>query len=283
MHTLSNGQLSAAVKLFGAELCSLRAIDGTELLWQPDPAVWVQQSPILFPIIGTLAGEQYELDGRFYKMSWHGFAMGMNFELRSRSEDRLLFGLKANEQTRTVYPFEFELLVSYQLVDRSLRVGFEVKSHGTDPMLFSIGGHPGFVLPDEPSACFLEFEREESRECRQLDKGGLLGGRSARVPWQGRLLPFDELTFEQGVWIFPNVKSDSVSLCSRRNSRRITVAFADFPNLGIWSRPGAPFVCIEPWHGIPEPTAPYGSLRCKPGMLTVAPGKSFSCGYSISC
>lgn len=283
MGTISNGQLSAAVNPFGAELCSLKTADNAELLWQPDSAVWVQQSPILFPIIGTLAGEQYELDGHLYKMSWHGFAMGMDFELRSRSEDRLLFGLKANEQTRAVYPFEFELLVSYQLIDRSLRIGFEVKNHGADTMPFSIGAHPGFVLPDEPSACFLEFECEENPECRRLDQGGLLGGRTTRVPWQGRTLPFEALTFEQGAWIFPDVNSNRVSLCSRRNSRQITVEFADFPNLGIWSKQGAPFVCIEPWHGLPEPTVPYGSFRNKPGLIPVAPGDSFRCSYSISC
>ncbi|RWX59596.1 aldose 1-epimerase family protein, partial [Mesorhizobium sp. M4B.F.Ca.ET.089.01.1.1] len=76
--TLHGDGISATIVRQGAELVSLRDSEGTELLWQAGPA-WKRHSPVLFPIVGRLKGDQLRHRGRSYPMTQHGFARDRRF------------------------------------------------------------------------------------------------------------------------------------------------------------------------------------------------------------
>ena len=72
--SISSGELSAEIDPNGAQLSSLKDRNAHELLWNGDPEVWAGRAPLLFPIVGALAGGSYRLGCDRYPLSRHGFA-----------------------------------------------------------------------------------------------------------------------------------------------------------------------------------------------------------------
>lgn len=284
-NTISNSLLSVTVNRHGAELCGLKASDGTEYLWQADPAVWARHAPLLFPIVGKLAQDQYRFEGKHYIMKQHGFARDMDFELVAATETALTYKLQATPVTRKQYPFEFTLLRHYRLSSDILEVSTEVNNIGTTIMPFSIGEHPGFALNwgagDRVEDYALKFEKAERLDTCLLDANGLLTDQTERILSNKSVLPLRRDLFDRDALIFLKIKSRQVCLCSRRHARRVTVEFSNYPYLGIWAKPGAPFVCIEPWHGHADPSGHDGELMNKPGIIKLEPGALFSCAWRV--
>lgn len=283
--SISNSQLTVEVKLRGAELSSIRGADGNEYLWRADPSVWGRHAPLLFPIVGKLAGNRYEYDGQSFEMGQHGFARDLDFELAGVAPDRLSFQLSASPETRRQYPFEFELTREYRLMGSGLHITNRVRNAGSDVMPFSIGEHPGFSLKwekdDRIEDYYLEFEKTEHLVTVLLDKNHLLSTVTEPVQTDGRKLPLRRDLFDRDALIFVELKSEKISLCHHARRRRLTVGFAGFPCMGIWAKPGAPFVCIEPWYGHADTSQHDGVLLHKPGILLLNPSETFCCGWSI--
>lgn len=287
IHEIGNAELSIAVKRRGAEWCSLRGADGHEYLWQAAPGIWARHAPLLFPIVGKLAQGAYQLNGTTYRLPPHGFARDLEFELVGQEAARLRYRLTASEATRSSYPFEFVLERSYELRGASVVIGTTVGNTGSSVMPFSIGEHPGFNLDwerqREIDGYYLEFDQPESGEAFLLDAQGLLSSRSRTVLDAGRRLPLSPSLFDDDALIFKRLRSTRVALCSRVAPQRLVVEFPGYPSLGIWAKPGAPYVCIEPWYGYADPAQGHdGQLMNKPGILHLAPGGSFACHYSVS-
>jgi galactose mutarotase-like enzyme len=284
-NTISNSLLSVTVKRHGAELCGLKGGDGTEYLWQADPAFWARHAPLLFPIVGKLVRGRYLLEDKTYEMNPHGFARDMDFELVEASGESLSYRLQASQATRKQYPFDFTLLRHYRLSGAVLEVACEVMNTGTALMPFSIGEHPAFALNwgvgDRVEDYALQFEKPERLVAHLLDSNGLLTTQTERMLANKRVLPLRSDLFDRDALIFLKLNSSRVSLCSRRHARRVTVEFPGYPHLGIWAKPGAPFVCIEPWYGHADPASHDGQLLHKPGIITLEPGKSFSCAWRV--
>lgn len=284
-NTISNSVLSVSVNRHGAEWCSLKAADGTEYLWQADPAVWGRHAPILFPIVGKLLNNAYLHNGRRYGMKQHGFARDMDFELVKATESALTYQLKSTAETRKQYPFDFTLLRHYRLSGETLEIACDVTNTGTAEMLFSIGEHPGFALNwgagDRVEDYALKFEKKERLDSSLLDADGLLSDQTVRILSDKSVLPLRSDLFERDALIFLKIKARKVTICSRRHARHLTVEFPGYPYLGIWAKPGAPFVCIEPWYGHADPSRHDGELMHKPGMITLEPGKTFSCVWRV--
>lgn len=285
-NTIGNSELSVTVKKRGAELCGVKGGDGTEYLWQADPAFWGRHAPLLFPIVGKLAGGRYLYEGKTYEMPPHGFARDMDFELVEASGAALSYRLQASLETRRHYPFDFTLLRHYRLAGSLLEVASEVTNTGAGLMPFSIGEHPAFALSwgagDRVEDYALQFDKPERLVTHLLDSNGLLTTLTERILADKRVLPLRRDLFDRDALIFLKLNSSRISLCSRKHSRRLTVDFPGYPYLGIWAKPGAPFVCIEPWYGHADPANHDGQLLHKPGILTLEPGKSFSCAWRIS-
>lgn len=281
---LRNGYLEVSVSALGAELQSLRRAGGPERLWQGNPAFWSRRSPVLFPIVGKLRDDRYAVGGRTYSLPQHGFARDRVFDLVSADRAEAEFLLRSDGETLAAYPFEFELRVRYELDGESLRVTYRVFNAGAGPMWFSIGGHPGFACPHGPGGRFedyeLVFEREETAD-RLLLEGPLLSGEQERGLDGTRTLPLSWELFERGALVFEGLRSGWVALQSRGGGGRLEVRFAGWPYLGLWTLSGAPFLCVEPWHGIADRAGASGRLEEKPGILRLERGGGFSCGFEI--
>jgi len=284
-NTIGNSVLSVSVKRHGAEWCGLKAADGTEYLWQADPVVWGRHAPLLFPIVGKLIHGRYRFEGKEYEMHPHGFARDMDFELVESAESSLTYRLQATPVTRKQYPFNFSLTRHYRLSGSMLEITTEVTNTGDKVMPFSMGEHPAFALNwgigDKVEDYALKFEKAERLDTRWLDANGLLSEQTERILSNKSVLPLRRDLFDRDALIFLKIKSQRVSLCSRRHARGVTVEFSGYPYLGIWAKPGARFVCIEPWYGHADPANHDGELMNKPGIIKLDPSQVFSCVWRV--
>ncbi len=272
---LSSAELQAQVNPLGAQLSILRDADGRDLLWDGEPAVWNGRAPVLFPIVGELAGGKYRVAGETYHLSRHGFARGKVFEVVAATGSTALFRLRADESTLPVYPFQFELDVRFALSGATLSVTLYVRNIGAEQLAASVGYHPAFRWPlpygRERAAHFVEFASEEPAPIRRLNAIGLVAPQAHPTPVSGRRLALADTLFENDAIIFDQLNSRSVTYGADEGPR-IRVDFPDSPFLGVWTKPGARFICIEPWRGIADPEGFAGEFTAKPGVFTVAPG-----------
>jgi galactose mutarotase-like enzyme len=282
---LRSAELSAEVNPLGAQLSVLRDAGGRELLWNGDPAVWAGRAPLLFPIVGTLAGGSYRLGSKAYPLPRHGFARGRQFDVVAATSSKATFRLSADEATLQVYPFQFELDVDFALNGATLAVTSSVRNVGREEMPASIGYHPGFRWPlpyGEPRAAhFIEFADDENAPIRRLNADGLLSPQPHPTPVSHRRLALDDALFRDDVVIFDAIRSRSVSYGADKGPR-LRVSYPDARYLGVWTKPGAPFICIEPWQGIADEAGFAGDFRTKLGVFTLAPGAAQSLTMQIS-
>src|SRR5438132_1699250 len=175
--TLHADGISATIIGQGAELVSLRDANGTELLWQAGPA-WRRHSPVLFPIVGRLKGDQLRHRGQSYPMTQHGFARDKRVDWAQRGPSSCKLVLIDDAETRVHYPFAFRLAITYSLAPRQLGVTFEVINTGDEVLPASVGAHPAFnwpLLPDLPKEAYrLTFANDEPAPIRRLKDGLML-------------------------------------------------------------------------------------------------------------
>jgi galactose mutarotase-like enzyme len=237
--------------------------------------VWASRAPILFPIVGELAEGHYLHEGKRYALPRHGFARRERFETLTVTPRSVLMRLETNETLYEVYPWRFSLDVSFAIDGATLTVIANVRNTDYHDMPVSVGFHPGFRWPLAPSApresAFLEFEHDEPAPIRRLSRKGLLTAHLHATPVRGRHLALTDALFEDDVVIFERLRSRSVNY-GAADGPKLQVGFPDAPFLGLWSRPGAGFVCIEPWQGVADPEGAAGDLWVKPGIVRLPPG-----------
>ena len=120
IHYIENDKLIIGVKEFGCELTSIKSkATGYEFMWQGNPDIWAGQAPILFPIVGRLIDDKYTLDGKEYEMPKHGFARKMKWNFIESNGSSMRFCLSDTAETREIYPYEFDLIVTYTLEDNN--------------------------------------------------------------------------------------------------------------------------------------------------------------------
>ncbi len=284
--TISSGKLTARINPCGAELWSLTDAGGAEYMTDADPAFWTGHAPVLFPIIGELNGGRYRLDGTVYPMTRHGFARTSLFDVVEANAATVRFALADSEATRGVYPFAFTLDLAYQITGATLGVVATVTNRGDAPMPFSIGFHPAFAWPlpggAEKAAHHVTFAEPEPEPIRRLSQpAGLMLAETFASPVDGHVLIPDAALFEADALIWDAINSHSVAFGPTAGTQ-IAVTFPDAQMLGIWQKPGAPFLCIEPWQGLADPVGFTGDLRDKPGILSLAPGAEYRFRMDVS-
>ncbi|RWA74718.1 aldose 1-epimerase family protein [Mesorhizobium sp.] len=282
--TLHGDGISATIVGQGAELVSLRDAEGTELLWQAGPA-WRRYSPVLFPIVGRLKGDQLRHRGQNYPMTQHGFARDKRFDWAEQGPSSCTLVLIDNAETRVHYPFAFYLAVSYSLAPRQLGVTFEVINIGDEVLPASIGAHPAFnwpLLPELPKEAYrLTFADNEPAPIRRL-KDGLMLPQPQPTPIEGKTLTLSERLFDDDAVILDRPVSASVRYAAERGPA-IEMSWQGFNELGIWSKPGgAPFLCIEPWHGVASAVDFDVEFADKPGVMLIEPGAKRTLSYRIA-
>lgn len=288
---IENEQAIAKIYLKGAELCSLKdKASQTEFMWQADPEHWGKHSPILFPIVGSLKNGEFFYQNNSYQMARHGFARDMNFELEARHDSNATFVLFSNEATLKQYPFKFKLSITYTLQGNQLDVQYKVENTDSKTLHFSIGGHPAFKVPIQYGLTFEDYQLhfklktlQELVKIYPLDENGLLQQEGIDfLPQADAILPLQKDLFKQDALIFKDITSMQVRIFSPKDKASICLSCDNFPYLGIWSKYGADFVCIEPWQGITDTTETTSQLEEKLGMMTLTPNAHWQGHCSLS-
>ncbi|RJQ45593.1 MAG: aldose 1-epimerase family protein [Gammaproteobacteria bacterium] len=283
-YTLRSADLSVKISTKGAELQSLKMADGLELLWQADPKVWARHAPHLFPIVGRLKNDTLRHNGKTYNMTPHGFARDLEFTCTQHSDQACTMQIKDSTQTRERYPFTFELNITHALEGSTLIITYALRNPAITELLASVGTHPAFNWPLKPGvergAHSMTFERDEPAPIRRV-AGGLIKAQNFPTPVKNRVLNLADELFVDDVVIFDQLNSRALTY-SAPGAPKIRVTFPDFPHLGIWTKPGAGFVCIEPWQGHASPEDFDGEFRAKPGVIATAPESERVWRYTIS-
>lgn len=280
MYTIENHELMIGIEPKGAELQRIYGkLKNLDYLWDGDPAFWGKHSPLLFPIVGTLKDNTYIYQGKSYSLPRHGFARDREFAVEYRQADRIGFLLRSDEQTRAVYPFEFELRVQYRLSPLRLWTTYQVKNPADAPMYFSIGGHPAFRVPlaagTSYSDYYLEFDGTEEAPRWPISKDGLIMKTPEPLLQDTAVLPLRKELFAKDALVFKSLRSSGVTLRSGKSEEGLRMNFPGFPYLGIWAAPHADFVCIEPWCGIADAVDSDQELTEKEGINRLEGGGVF--------
>jgi galactose mutarotase-like enzyme len=285
--TLENQYLKVKVKSTGAEMISIKSIkDDLEYLWQGDSITWSDHAILQFPIIGNLKNNNYQYKGVNYEMMSHGFARISQFDIVELAKDKVVFQLRSNEATKVRYPFEFTFLVTYQLVEKSVKVSFKVHNNDNKEMYFSIGYHPGFNCPltadESMNDYYLQFSDKESSD-RLLMKDNIIDSIQKGYLVNADTIPLTKDLFQNDAIILKNISSTKLSLKSKKNNKSVTLAFGKVPYLGIWSpKKLGNFICLEPWFGIPDVQKTSGKLEEKEGVMQLNQQKSFEWDCTIN-
>lgn len=275
IHYIENEYLKIGVKEFGCELTSVYSKTADfEYLWQGSSEYWTGQSPILFPIVGRLIEDKYTLDGKEYTMPKHGFARKLPFTFLENTGDKVKFILSENEETLGMYPYKFDLVITFSLEGRSLRVSHDILNKNDGVMYFSLGAHPAFncKIGDK-----LVFDENETLETVKIDLVN-----SLRLPETFPVLKDEKeivITkdiFNEDALIFSGVKSENITLKSDGHDRTVKFNLGSAPWLGIWAKPGAPYVCIEPWCGVNDSQEKKEDFSQKDAINALSAGEKFN-------
>jgi len=286
-YSIQNEFLKVEVLEKGAELCSIQSVNSNqEYLWQANPEIWGSHAPNLFPVIGCLKEDGFVYEGKEYPMTKHGFIRNNeDVMLHEKTDTSLSFILKSNDNTRKLYPFEFEFYIHYILNANKLQVKHEVVNTGSKNMLFCLGGHPAFACPlhadEKYTDYYLQFEQKETAHTWMIVDNGLIGEEGELILNESNRIELSPDLFAKDALIFKNLKSSFVELKSKNSDFALKVSLEDFPYLGLWAKPNAPYVCIEPWIGIADSHSSKREFSEKEMIQSLDPKKTFCAAYSI--
>lgn len=294
---LENKELLIEIEDHGAELVRIYDKEkDREIIWSGDPAYWGRRAPLLFPNVGRHWKDHYRILGSSYPSSQHGFARDSDFLCVSVTEEEIVHELSSSEKTLEKYPFPFLLRVRHTLCGRKLTVSWEVENPGGETMYFTIGGHPAFRVPGGASLSEMKLSFPGSQELSYLlitpDGSGtadaahphilsLSDGACLLDKLRDGQEVLAERMFDKDALIFDGNQFSEVRLLLPDGAPYVAMYAEDFPCFGIWSAPGAPFVCLEPWMGRTDDTGYEGTLDQKPWINALEPGQLFQKSYVI--
>ena len=286
LYTIENDALRVQIDSVGAEMMSVQTkCDGREYLWQGNPEYWKGRAFHLFPICGRLFEGKYTYQGETYEMNIHGFLRASDLSVIAQSESEIVFSLQDNEITRKQYPFSFCVQVSYQLKDQDIIIGFRVQNTDHKTLIFTLGGHPGFGLPLEEGLSFEDYQVSFSApnpEKLCFSPTCFITGETESFELADGVLNLTHDLFDDDAIFLQNM-GESVTLKSKKGTKGVTVTCRDAKYLGLWHKPqsDAPYICLEPWLGIPSYDGKVDDLETKRDMIHLNSGETYSSGFSI--
>jgi len=286
-YEIFSGGTTAVCSSRGAELVSLKKNDH-EYIWQGDPVYWNGQNPILFPVLCSLKEGKAEIGGKVCEIQKHGFARKSEFELYEKTDDSVTFVLRENESTMKVYPFSFEFYVKHTVYERGFITSFRVVNNSCDTMYFHLGGHTGINIPFSSeykfSDHFIEFDQKEYAVNYKAPTGGLVvNPEGAHDVLNGSSrLDLDYSMFAHDAIMLTGLESKRVRLLDPKG-RGVSMYIGDFAALGIWtpSSIDSPFICLEPWNGLPAFANETGKFEDKPFVIKLDAAKEYSASFSL--
>ena len=278
IYTIKNNKITVLINSFGAELMSIKDINGTQYLWQGEKKYWKDRSPILFPYIARLTDNKYYIDNKCYSMNIHGFASNSEFQVVKLLEDEITFSLKSNETTYKIYPRNFELIITYKLIENKIEITFIVINNDNKTMYFGIGGHPGFLLNGNFEDYYLEF----NEKCQPIRVGFnekcFLNNKDEEFPLiDSKILKLSHNMFDDDAIILYNT-SKVISIKNTKTNYTLTVSFKDMKYLGLWHMPktNAPYICIEPWSSLPSREGIIEVFEKQSNLLVLEKNKQYT-------
>lgn len=304
---ISRGQLRGTVETHGGELISFRDMAGngsadgnscadengstaagTEYIWNGNPEFWTGRNPVLFPVVGNLKNGTIEIDGVPYHMNRHGFARNMEFTVADQGPDFAVLELQENAKTLACYPFRFRLRVCHRILENGFSTSFHIKNTDEKNMPFCIGAHTAFNCPLHEGEQFSDyrvvFDKEEYADSILLTPDGLISA-DKRMPYlngSDRFTPDYELFGRIDTIIFDNLKSTGMSLVHSQTGHGVHMDFDGFPMAAFWTKPKAPYLCLEPWHGCAAIENESGQFEDKPHCIILAPGEEKTLSYTVT-
>lgn len=289
LRTISNDRLSITVSDHGAELSSIYDKENNyEVLWTADNKYWGRHAPVLFPIVGGLYKKELRYKGKTYHMNQHGFARDNDFTLISQTENQIIHELHQTDETKQLYPFDFTLKITHTLKGNDVMITWDVTNDTDGTMYFSIGGHPAFNVPpmgDTPQTDFyLRFGDKKQLEYISLDTSDGTALPQITTPYTSPdgIFPITEHMFDNDALIFEHNQIHEVSFLFPDRTPYLTMHCQDFPYFAVWQKPGAPFICLEPWYGRTDNSGFMGDFSEKTGIQKLEKGQTFHAEYSIT-
>jgi galactose mutarotase-like enzyme len=289
MIVIENDWLKVDIVGHGAEVRKVtHKKNALDYMWTGDEAYWGRVSPVLFPIVGRIKEDQYQLDGQTYKMSQHGFLRDVEFEVAEQTSTTVSFVYESLGSLVDVYPYEFTAKIQYRLMENSLIVQWQILNVNKEEMYFSIGAHPAFKVPLEENETIEDYQLNltpaPNKSVMEYElKNSLIHERGKVTNLS--TIPLTNSLFAHDALIFSNI--DKATLVSKQSRYGVEVMFQGFPFVGIWSKyletdgSIAPFVCIEPWYGIADTYDTTGNLKEKFGVNKLGAGETFQAEYIL--
>ncbi len=282
--TIRSQELTVAINLKGAEVRKVtNNSTQTEYMWEGSPEIWPGVSPVLFPIVGKANLDQVKHGGKSYNLTNHGFARHSLFNVDKHLENEIVLSLAIDSLGDGVYPFDLILRISYTVQGTKLITSFTVINNGNTFAYFSLGAHPAFKCPFDDlhdiSEYIIEFEEPEQLICHPLNPEAFFLDKTFNITLKQIELSQD--IFDSGALVYSGYASRSVSLVEKTSGRSIKVSLSGFPYLGLWAKPGAKFICIEPWCGHGDKLGFSGNISEKEGIIGLLPGGNWKNSYSI--
>ena len=272
---IANEQLTVEIAPLGAELQSIRSVDGAEWLWNGDPSYWTGRAPLLFPVVGKSPDGTVGIEGKHYPMQPHGFARRSVFSITETSATYGCFTLAASAETRVSFPFAFLLTVIYRLDGPTLRTMVEITNADKRDMPFGFGFHPAFVWPLPGSAGQthgLRLSGASEPKFQSLDDQGLILPETHNSPFSGGELQLDHALFENDALLFPDGVGDGI-VYRAGGGASVVLTWSNLPNFAVWTKPGAPYLCLEPWHGMSALAGAGDAMLDRPSTLVLPAGE----------
>lgn len=267
------------INTIGAELTEFRDSQGRNILWSKQTDHWNRVAPNLFPIVGRLLDDAYTLQGRSFRMTQHGFARDREFKVVEKSETSIRLRLVSDAQSMGIYPYSFLFDVCYSLTENGIIVSYETQNTGSEPMYYSVGGHPAFYLGEPLENYYLEFDTAIQLEREHL-VGSYFSGETSYYGVSNHLNLGDEL-FETDAFVLKAPEFRSVSLKHQDGRTLVQLTSDSLTAIGFWTKKGAPFICIEPWWGWADHADANGKLEEKAGIRKLNPGEKERLKYEL--
>ena len=269
-YKIENEFFTCEIDDMGAQLHSLKSKEnGREYIWQGNPDIWYGQAPVLFPVIGQLINDKYFYNGTEYTMPKHGLARKLLFKVKECEGAKAVFSLESDENTLKSYPFDFEYLVTFELEGKALVNTMTVVNKTDGEMYFSVGAHPAFNCK---VGDVIEFEQPETLATERIDKENLIIDEKFPLIENSREIVITKEIFEPDALILSDIKSKKLRI---KGENEIEFTFGACPFLGIWAKPGAPYVCIEPWYGVNDGREVKSDISQKRGIQHLNKGETF--------
>lgn len=270
---IANAELTVEIAPLGAELQSITSTNGDEWLWNGEAEWWTGRAPLLFPVVGKSPAGHVTIAGKRYPMEPHGFARHSTFEVVTEKPDRATLMLRASEATRESFPFDFFLSVTYALSGRTLATTVEIGNLDNSQMPFGFGFHPAFLWPLPGGAGrrhFLKLATADEPRFLQLDGDGLILPDVHPSPFTAGEMTLAHAQFDNDALLFPFGIGQGITYQAEGGSS-IVLSWSNLPNFAVWQKPGAPYICLEPWHGMSARSGAGDAMTARPSTTTLAP------------